>query len=117
MFMKQATSDRLLGMLVTLATGAAILYIQVSDDCQGRAHVTSEKCVCVCMPARMHGLIHLNYSNPIQHRIKIFVSRRKASGKGERSETKKVRPARTVPTCCARQGTGIVTSLPRCCAG
>lgn len=30
MFMKQATTDRLLGMLVTLATGAAILYIQVS---------------------------------------------------------------------------------------
>ncbi|KAM3574954.1 hypothetical protein VYU27_003081 [Nannochloropsis oceanica] len=51
MFMKQATSDRLLGMLVTLATGAAILYIQ--------------------------------------HRIKVFVNRRKASGKGERSETKK----------------------------
>ena len=30
MFMKQATTDRLLGMLVTLATGAAIFYIQVS---------------------------------------------------------------------------------------
>ncbi len=33
MFMKQATSDRLLGMLVTLATGAAIFYIQVSVVC------------------------------------------------------------------------------------
>jgi len=30
MFVKQATTDRLLGMLVTLATGAAIFYIQVS---------------------------------------------------------------------------------------
>ena len=36
MFMKQATTDRLLGMLVTLATGAAILYLQVSDDSLSR---------------------------------------------------------------------------------
>lgn len=45
MFMKQATTDRLLGMLVTLATGAAIFYIQVSDDCQGKTH-TMRKTLC-----------------------------------------------------------------------
>jgi hypothetical protein len=114
MFMKQATSDRLLGMLVTLATGAAILYIQVSDDCQGCAHIRSEK-VCMHMPLCMHGLMHLYHSNPVQHRIKVFVNRRKASGKGERSETKKVRPARTVPSRCTRQGTGTITSLVCSC--
>lgn len=37
MFMKQATTDRLLGMLVTLATGAAIFYIQVSGSLMGLA--------------------------------------------------------------------------------
>jgi len=39
-----------------------------------------------------------------QHRIKVFVNRRKASGKGERPETKKVRPtAARHTTHCARQ--------------
>lgn len=46
MFMKQATTDRLLGMLVTLATGAAIFYIQVSDDYQGWARTMPKK---VCL--------------------------------------------------------------------
>lgn len=111
MFMKQATTDRLLGMLVTLATGAAILYIQVSDDCQGWAQHAK-----MCMCLGMHGLTHLYHTHTKQHRIKVFVNRRKASGKGERPETKKVRPAAAKVTYTA-QGSGTLTPLSCCCLG
>jgi len=112
MFMKQATTDRLLGMLVTLATGAAILYLQVSDDCLSRVGAPCGK-VCVSRLQGMHELTRLSTlpTLPTQHRIKVFVNRRKTSGKEERPETKKVRPATAKPT----HASGTPIPLPCCC--
>jgi len=88
MFMKQATTDRLLGMLVTLATGAAILYLQVSDDCLSRvgAH-HAKRCVYRGFKACMSSHASLPYPpfpRSIASRSLSIDARQAAKGSGQK---------------------------------
>lgn len=77
MFVKQATTDRLLGMLVTLATAGALYLIQVR---RRRRHSINR-------PANPRSPVH--ELNQKQYRLKAFIGGgRRRGGGGDRRRGK-----------------------------